>query len=93
VEYLDGANALAKQVLSQLSYTPTAGTTFILRHLREFQKPFLCFSMNCVKTVSKALPAESCCVKTPDISWPRRLIFSSTSLFICENFLNLWESI
>jgi len=36
---------LAKQVLSQLSYTPTAGTTFILRHLREFQKPFLCFSM------------------------------------------------
>jgi len=36
---------LAEQVLSQLSYTPTAGTTFILRHLYEFRTPFLCFSM------------------------------------------------
>ncbi len=31
---------LAKQVLSQLSYTPTAGVTFILKHFRPFQNPF-----------------------------------------------------
>ena len=35
---------LAKQVLSQLSYTPTVGTTLILKHFRPFQNPFLCFS-------------------------------------------------
>ena len=35
---------LAKQVLSQLSYTPTVGTTFILKHFRRFQNPFLRFS-------------------------------------------------
>jgi hypothetical protein len=29
---------LAKQVLSQLSYTPTVETTFILRHLPSFRK-------------------------------------------------------
>jgi hypothetical protein len=32
---------LAKQVLSQLSYTPTVGTTLILKHFRVFQNPFL----------------------------------------------------
>jgi hypothetical protein len=36
---------LAKQVLSQLSYTPTVGTTFILKHFRRFQNPFLRFSI------------------------------------------------
>jgi len=36
---------LAKQVLSQLSYTPTVGTTFILKHFRPFQNPFLLFSV------------------------------------------------
>jgi hypothetical protein len=35
---------LAKQVLSQLSYTPTVGTTYILKHFRKFQNPFLRFS-------------------------------------------------
>ena len=44
MEGLEGANALAKQVLSQLSYTPTAGTTCILKHFRAFQNPFLRFS-------------------------------------------------
>jgi len=34
---------LAKQVLSQLSYTPTVGTTLILKHFRPFQNPFLPF--------------------------------------------------
>jgi hypothetical protein len=33
---------LAKQVLSQLSYTPTAGVTFILKHFPPFQNPFRC---------------------------------------------------
>ena len=36
-----GDPLLAKQVLSQLSYTPTVGTTFILRHFARFQNPFL----------------------------------------------------
>ena len=39
-----GDPLLAKQVLSQLSYTPTVGTTFILKHFRRFQNPFLRFS-------------------------------------------------
>jgi hypothetical protein len=32
VECLEGANTLAKQVLSQLSYTPTEDVTLILKH-------------------------------------------------------------
>ena len=39
-----GDPLLAKQVLSQLSYTPTVGTTYILKHFRKFQNPFLRFS-------------------------------------------------
>src|ERR1700730_11347810 len=35
---------LAKQVLSQLSYTPTFGVTFILKHFRALRNPFLRFS-------------------------------------------------
>jgi hypothetical protein len=38
-------NALAKQVLSQLSYTPTAGVTFILKHFRARRNPFHRFSV------------------------------------------------
>ena len=45
MEGLEGANALAKQVLSQLSYTPTVGVTSILVHFRRFQNPFLRFSI------------------------------------------------
>ena len=45
MEGLEGANALAKQVLSQLSYTPTVGVSFILEHFRRFQNPFLRFSV------------------------------------------------
>ena len=40
-----GDPLLAKQVLSQLSYTPTVGTTYILKHFRGFQNPFLRFSI------------------------------------------------
>ena len=46
---------LAKQVLSQLSYTPTVGTTFILKHFRPFQNPFLLFSVITVPNVSMPL--------------------------------------
>src|SRR5256885_3145842 len=35
-----GDPLLAKQVLSQLSYTPTVGVTFILKHFHRFQNPF-----------------------------------------------------
>jgi hypothetical protein len=35
----------AKQVLSQLSYTPTFGLTFILKHFRALRNPFLRFSV------------------------------------------------
>ena len=36
-----GDPLLAKQVLSQLSYTPAEGVPFILKHLPRFQNPFL----------------------------------------------------
>jgi hypothetical protein len=35
-----GDPLLAKQVLSQLSYTPAVGVTFILKHFHLFQNPF-----------------------------------------------------
>ncbi len=38
-------NVFAKQVLSQLSYTPTVRATLILKHFRRFQNPFLPFSV------------------------------------------------
>src|SRR5271166_2496829 len=38
-----GDPLLAKQVLSQLSYTPTVGVTFILKHIRARRNPFLRF--------------------------------------------------
>jgi hypothetical protein len=38
-----GDPLLAKQVLSQLSYTPTAAVTFILKHFRARRNPFLLF--------------------------------------------------
>jgi hypothetical protein len=45
MESLECPNALAKQVLSQLSYTPTARVTFILKHIRARRNPFLRFSV------------------------------------------------
>jgi len=49
---LERANALAEQVLSQLSYTPTVGVTSILKHFRRFQNPFLRFSILWSETLS-----------------------------------------
>jgi hypothetical protein len=45
-----GDPLLAKQVLSQLSYTPTVGVNFILKHFRARRNPFL---RTLVKTVPK----------------------------------------
>jgi hypothetical protein len=74
-----GDPLLAKQVLSQLSYTPAVEAIFdskVFAVVRELRK--LTFGLYCVKT--------------PDISLARRLILSSASLFICnficEHFLN-----
>jgi hypothetical protein len=66
---LEGANALAKQVLSQLSYTPTVGVTFILKHLPPFRIPIL---RNIVRTVP-----------VPDTvpKWPFHLICLPFQLF------------
>ena len=41
----DLARLVAKQVLSQLSYTPTVGVTLILKHFRARRNPFLRFSV------------------------------------------------
>src|ERR1700735_4257431 len=88
-----GDPLLAKQVLSQLSYTPTEVLALILKYLQPREnsiRPHFC--PHCVRTVSKPLSPGSCCVKTPGISFARRLILSSASLFICsficEYFLN-----
>src|SRR5271156_747726 len=43
-----GDPLLAKQVLSQLSYTPTVGGTFILKHFCARRNPFLRFSVSTV---------------------------------------------
>jgi hypothetical protein len=40
MERLEWLGVLAKQVLSQLSYTPTVRVTFIVKHFRGFQNPF-----------------------------------------------------
>jgi hypothetical protein len=40
MEWLEAGVVLAKQVLSQLSYTPTVGVAFILKHFPRFQNPF-----------------------------------------------------
>jgi hypothetical protein len=41
---MERVNVFAKQVLSQLSYTPTVEVTFILKHFQRFQNPLLRFS-------------------------------------------------
>jgi hypothetical protein len=54
---------LAKQVLSQLSYTPTIGALFdskAFAAVRKLKKPT--FALYCVRTVSKPLPPD------PDVS-------------------------
>src|SRR5713226_6258878 len=52
MEGLEGANALAKQVLSQLSYTPTVGSTLILKHFPTFLPlHFMASSLDRARTV------------------------------------------
>ena len=56
MESLECPNALAKQVLSQLSYTPTAGTSIDFRAFAAARKlRNITFTLYCVRTVSKPL--------------------------------------
>ena len=48
---------LAKQVLSQLSYTPTVGVPFILKHLPRFPNSFLRIF---IETVPKLFQNSAC---------------------------------
>src|SRR5713226_8012426 len=64
-----GDPLLAKQVLSQLSYTPTVGVTFILKHFPRFQNPFLrilvrwneplCESLHATRAVPLCAPSNA----------------------------------
>ena len=85
---------LAKQVLSQLSYTPTKRTTLILKHFPVFC-PFLFISFDLDRAFTVHLFAyRAHCTVTVHIrsaiawaispAW--RLSFSRTSRFIC-NFI------
>jgi hypothetical protein len=57
----DFACFLAKQVLSQLSYTPTFEATFILKHFRALRNPFLRFSVITVPKLAKTPVNRGCC--------------------------------
>ena len=82
----DFACFLAKQVLSQLSYTPTAATAIDIKVFAPIRKlRIFTFHPLCVDCVKTPLP-ETCCVTTTDISLARRLILPSASRFIC-NFI------
>src|SRR5207244_12992353 len=61
-----GDPLLAKQVLSQLSYTPTVGVPFIIKHLLRCQNPFPPhFRCHCTRTVPKPpSPGTSCACPT-----------------------------
>ena len=48
---MERAFVLAKQVLSQLSYTPTVGVPFILKHLPLFPNPFLRIFIETVQAI------------------------------------------
>jgi hypothetical protein len=58
MEGLERGLVLAKQVLSQLSYTPTVGVPFILKHLPLFQKSNPPFS-DYAEPVSKSAPRRT----------------------------------
>jgi len=86
VECLEGANALAKQVLSQLSYTPTVGVTFILKHLASFRIPIL---RNIVITVRELCLCHCAryCAK-----WPFHLICFVNSNRVCSPGTNCMKT-
>ncbi len=89
-----GDPLLAKQVLSQLSYTPTVGVTFILKHFPIFCPLLLMVSgLDRVRTVHLFARLSHWTVTvhigsaiTGAISPARRLSFSRASRFIC-NFI------
>jgi len=80
---------LAKQVLSQLSYTPTK-TTLILNHLPPFRIPIV---RQIVRTVPNKLQSSCRCLcqilcQIAFSSHLLRSYFCKASLFFCEYFLN-----
>jgi hypothetical protein len=93
-----GDPLLAKQVLSQLSYTPTVKTYLDFKVFARVRKlrnatSYPILFQDCVKP----LPPEPCRVKTPGILLARRSILSRASLlicdFVCECFLNTCGSL
>src|SRR6266571_4343519 len=75
---------LAKQVLSQLCYTPTVGVPFILKHLPTFQNPFLRICVNCPQTApktSRAVEMRCSTVFHTDSESPRTMISLFNPLF------------
>src|SRR6267378_5056913 len=91
-----GDPLLAKQVLSQLSYTPTNGNYLHSKAFSPIPKsvPSL-FHHHCTKTVPKPPSAGAACAAPRVISLARRLSFSRASRFmanfICEYFLKTSE--
>jgi hypothetical protein len=70
-----GDPLLAKQVLSQLSYTPTMGLVLMLKHLRSLaNSENSLMTLYSVRIVTKPLLPEPRCAKTLGISLARRLI-------------------
>jgi hypothetical protein len=70
---------LAKQVLSQLSYTPIVKATLILKHLPLFRIPIL-------RKIVIAVPELMCQIAFSSHLF--RSYFCKASLFFCEYFLN-----
>ena len=73
----DLACLLAKQVLSQLSYTPALEVALILKHLPLFRIPIL--RKNCLCQILCQIAFSSHLFRS---------YFCKASLFFCEYFLN-----
>ena len=66
-----GDPLLAKQVLSQLSYTPTVGVTLILKHLPPFRNPFLrIFVVTVPELYQNPRLQERAAPGQPSFHWP-----------------------
>jgi hypothetical protein len=92
-----GDPLLAKQVLSQLSYTPTVGVTFILEHFLSRRNPFLRVSISTVPKShknSRRRYADRTSPRDPyglrDLCFPcvQKLSLFNTS----RNFLRPWNA-
>jgi len=92
-----GIALLAKQVLSQLSYTPTAGTSIDFRAFATVRKlqNISCSPLLRQNSAMTTITSAPLC-RSSGFSLARRLILAGASLFICNficgYFLNTWES-